>query len=75
MSLIRPPWGGLPDLSLSLSLSLYSFLVNHGLLLVRDVGKACSWWFAIPGVSPFTKSYTKGKRTLPLDPMKCAVSF
>ena len=50
--------------SLSLSLSLYSFLVNRGLLLVRDVGKACSWWFAIPGVSPFTKSYTKGKRTL-----------
>ena len=36
-------------------------LVNRGVLLVRDVGKACSWWFAIPAVSTFTRSYTKGE--------------
>lgn len=36
-------------------------LVNRGVLLVRDVGKACSWWFAIPAVSTFTRSYTKGR--------------
>ena len=29
---------------------------------MRDVGKtAGSWWFAIPGVSPFIKSLTKGR--------------
>lgn len=49
----------------------HSTLVNRGLLLVRDVGKACSWWFAIPGVSPFTRSYTKGKWTRPL----CCIPF
>lgn len=37
-------------------------LVNKGILLVRDVGKNnASWWFAIPGVSPFIKSLTKGR--------------
>lgn len=37
-------------------------LVNKGILLVRDVGKNnTSWWFAIPGVSPFIKSLTKGR--------------
>ena len=36
-------------------------LVNRGVLLVRDVGRACSWWFAIPRVSLFTKSFTRGE--------------
>lgn len=31
------------------------------MLLPRDVGKKSSWWFAIPGVSPFIKSLTKGR--------------
>ena len=35
-------------------------LVGHGVLLVRGVGRECSWWFAIPGMSRFTKSFTKG---------------
>ena len=36
--------------------------MRHGVLLVRDVGKtSSSWWFAIPGVSPFIKSLTKGR--------------
>ncbi len=39
-----------------------SALVRHGVLVVRDVGKANgSWWFSIPGVSPFTKSLVKGR--------------
>lgn len=37
-------------------------LVNRGVLLVRDVGKnSYSWWFGIPGISPFVKSLTKGR--------------
>ena len=36
--------------------------MNRGILLVRDVGKkSSSWWFAIPGVSPFIKSLMKGR--------------
>ena len=35
--------------------------MNRGVLLVRDVGRACSWWFAIPRVSLFTKSFTRGE--------------
>ena len=36
--------------------------MNRGVLLVRDVGKnSSSWWFAIPGVSPFIKSLSKGR--------------
>ena len=39
-----------------------STLVNRGVLLLRDVMKnSCSWWFAIPGVSPFIKSLMKGR--------------
>jgi len=28
---------------------------------VRDIGKAASWWFAIPSVGPFMKQLTKGR--------------
>ena len=36
--------------------------MNKGVLLVRDIGdNSASWWFAIPGVSPFIKSLTKGR--------------
>ncbi|XP_065898691.1 inactive serine/threonine-protein kinase 19-like [Dysidea avara] len=38
-----------------------SFLVNCGLLVVRDIGKAASWWFAIPGVGLFVRHLTKGR--------------
>ncbi len=38
-----------------------SALVRHGILLPRDVGKNKSWWFGIPGVSPFIKSLIKGR--------------
>ena len=35
------------------------------MLLPRDVGKnKRSWWFAIPGVSPFIKSLTKGRAAI-----------
>ena len=41
---------------------MFSNLVKRGVLLVRDVGKTqSSWWFAIPGVSPFVRSFTKGR--------------
>jgi len=40
---------------------LFRFLVNCGLLVVRDVGKAASWWFAIPGVGLFVRHLTKGR--------------
>lgn len=39
-------------------------LVRHGVLLPRDVGKNKSWWFGIPGVSPFIKSLIKGRSTV-----------
>lgn len=40
-------------------------LVGKGVLLVRDVGKAAaSWWFTIPGLSPYIKSLTKGRGML-----------
>ena len=42
-------------------LSPCSALVRHGVLLPRDVGKNKSWWFGIPGVSPFIKSLIKGR--------------
>lgn len=36
--------------------------MKRGVLLVRDVGKTqSSWWFAIPEVSSFIKSFTKGR--------------
>lgn len=42
-----------------------SALVRHGVLLPRDVGKANrSWWFGIPGVSPFIKSLIKGRNAV-----------
>ena len=32
---------------------------------MRDVGpNGCSWWFGVPGVSPFIKSLTKGRSML-----------
>lgn len=40
----------------------YSALVGHGVLLVRGVGRECSWWFAVPRMSRFTKSFTKGQK-------------
>ena len=40
------------------------FLVNCGLLVVRDIGKAASWWFAIPSVGPFVKQLAKGRNSL-----------
>lgn len=41
---------------------LSSTLVRHGVLLLRDVGKAGnSWWLGVPGISPFIKSLTKGR--------------
>ena len=39
-------------------------LVNCGLLVVRDIGKAASWWFAIPSVGPFVKQLTKGRNSV-----------
>ncbi len=42
-----------------------SALVSKGVLLVRDVGPSGrSWWFGVPGVSPFIKSLTKGRSML-----------
>lgn len=36
--------------------------MKKGVLLVRDVGKTqSSWWFAIPEVSSFVRSFTKGR--------------
>lgn len=49
---------------LSCSSSWYRMLVNRGLLVVRDVGKRCSWWFSIPGISSFKKDFTKGPLSL-----------
>ena len=40
------------------------FLVNCGLLVVRDIGKAASWWFAIPSVGPYVKQLAKGRSTI-----------
>ena len=44
--------------------SLCSVLVRYGILLPRDVGKNKSWWFGIPGISPFVKSLVKGRSTV-----------
>lgn len=46
--------------------SLCSVLVRHGILLPRDVGKNKSWWFGIPGISPFVKSLIKGRSAVQL---------
>ncbi|KAL5473964.1 hypothetical protein EMCRGX_G028533 [Ephydatia muelleri] len=52
--------------TLHLSQEEITAVVNHGVLVMRDVG---SWWFAIPGISAFVKSFTKG-RTLLLQAIK-----
>ena len=31
---------------------------------MRDIGKAASWWFAIPSVGPFVKQLTKGRSSI-----------
>lgn len=39
--------------------------MRQGVLLPRDVGKTNrSWWFGIPGVSPFIKSLVKGRNSV-----------
>lgn len=48
-------------ISLRMSQEEIGVIVNHGVLVMRDVG---SWWFAIPGVSTFIKSFTKGRNLL-----------
>lgn len=40
--------------------------MRHGVLLPRDVGKtnSRSWWFGIPGISPYIKSLVKGRASI-----------
>ena len=44
-------------LTMFLSLSCCSRLVNVGVLTVRDVG---TWWMAIPAAGVFMKSFSQG---------------
>ena len=57
-------WTKIASVRTSYSNLFCSALVRHGVLLPRDVGKMKSWWFAIPGISPFVKSLIKGRSTV-----------
>ena len=43
------------------------------MLVVRDIGKAASWWFAIPSVGPYIKQLTKGRSTVAADDQESKV--